>query len=240
MAGFGAAAVTLGMAGLSRDALGQGTPSPEASEGAGISGGCQLPPLPYAYDALEPYIDQETLSLHHTKHHAAYVKGFNDALAALAQARASGEYGLIKHWSRELAFHGSGHVLHALYWENMGPKGRQEPEGDLMETMRSSFGDFSKFKAQFLEAATAVEASGWGILVFEPFRGRLMVMQAEKHQDLTVWGVYPLLICDVWEHAYYLRYQNRRKEYVSNFFQVIRWEAVEQRFHTARKLRKTT
>ena len=96
--------------------------------------------------------------------------------------------------------------------------------------MEKSFGGFNRFKEQFAAATNAVEGSGWGIMAFEPFRGYLVVLQAEKHQDLTIWGVYPLLVCDVWEHAYYLKYQNRRAEYVENFFNLIHWPEVEKRY----------
>ncbi|MBI4773762.1 MAG: superoxide dismutase [Deltaproteobacteria bacterium] len=206
---------------------------------AGVAGECKLPPLPYAYDALEPFIDKETLTLHHDKHHAGYVKGFNEALDALAKARAEGDYSLIKHWSRELAFHGSGHVLHSLYWTNMAPKGGSGPDENLLNAINQSFGDLDKFKAQFEAATVAVEGSGWGVLAFEPYRGYLLVLQAEKHQDLTIWGVIPLLICDVWEHAYYLKYQNRRKEYVAGFMNIINWAEVGKRYsHAANMMRK--
>lgn len=224
MVGAGAAAVTLGLAGVA------GTAAAAGEEAAGVKGACRLPPLPYAYDALEPYIDKETLTLHHDKHHAGYVKGFNKALDALATARAEGDYGMIKHWSRELAFHGSGHVLHSLYWTNMAPKGGAGPDENLLKAINRSFGDLDKFKSQFKAATGAVEGSGWGVLAFEPYRGYLVVLQAEKHQDLTVWGVMPLLVCDVWEHAYYLKYQNRRKEYIENFMNIINWAEVGKRY----------
>ena len=227
MVGAGAAAVTLGLAGVA------GTATAAGEEAAGVGGGCRLPPLPYAYDALEPYIDKETLALHHDKHHAGYVKGFNAALDALAMARAAGDYSMIKHWSRELAFHGSGHVLHSLYWTNMAPKGGSGPDETLLKAIERSFGDLDKFKSQFMAATGAVEGSGWGVLAFEPYRGYLLVLQAEKHQDLTIWGVMPLLVCDVWEHAYYLKYQNRRKEYIESFMNIVNWGEVGKRYANA-------
>jgi Fe-Mn family superoxide dismutase len=190
---------------------------------------CRLPPLPYAYDALEPYIDKETLAIHHDKHHAGYVKGFNAAMKKLEEARISRDFGLIKHWSKEFAFHGSGHVLHSLYWAGMAPKGG-EPKGELLEALKRDFGGVDPFGRQFSAATSTVEGSGWGVLAYEPYMGHLVVLQAEKHQDLTIWGVYPLLVCDVWEHAYYLKYQNRRTEYVENFFKLINWTEVERRF----------
>lgn len=191
-----------------------------------------LPPLPYTYDALEPYIDKETVQLHHDKHHAGYVTKLNRALNELAEARRAGDYSLIKHWSREVAFHGSGHVLHTLYWQNMSPTGGGEPKGNIMETIKRDFGGIKEFREQFMAACNTVEGSGWGVMVYEPMGKRLVILQAEKHQDLTIWGVVPLLVCDVWEHAYYLKYQNRRTDYVKNFFNLINWKSIAQQYDT--------
>ncbi len=234
MKGFGVATMALGLGGL------YGTAHASGKKGAGpaAQGECKLLPLSYPYDALDPWIDRQTVTIHHDKHHAGYVKNFNTALRKLSEARASDDFSLIKHWSRELAFHGSGHVLHTLYWENMSPKGGGKPTGELMAAMGKSFGGFDQFKKQFAAATKAVEGSGWGIMAFEPFRGYLTVLQVEKHQDLTIWGVYPLLVCDVWEHAYYLKYQNRRAEYVKNFFNLINWPEVEKRYTMAKRLVK--
>lgn len=233
MKSCGVASMALGLGGLYGTAQASGkkgvTPSAQ--------GECKLLPLPYPYDALEPWIDKQTVTIHHDKHHAGYVKSFNNALRELSEARAAGDFSLIKHWSRELAFHGSGHVLHTLYWDNMSPKGG-EPTNELQAAMKKSFGGVDRFKAQFAAATNAVEGSGWGIMAFEPYRGYLIVLQAEKHQDLTIWGVHPLLVCDVWEHAYYLKYQNRRAEYVENFFKLINWPEVEKRLKMAKGLVK--
>lgn len=189
----------------------------------------ELPALPYAYNALEPYIDEQTVRLHHDMHHKAYVDGLNKAEAALAAARQAGDFALIKHWSRELAFHGSGHILHTLYWQNLSPTGGGEPEGKLAEAIQRDFGSFATFKAELIAATVAVEGSGWGLLTYQPLTGGLVILQAEKHQDLTQWGVTPLLVLDVWEHAYYLKYQNRRAEYVKNLFEIINWADVAAR-----------
>ncbi len=228
MRGLGAAAVIAGTTSLWRPALGE-------EKGFGLSGECRLPPLPYAYDALEPHLDTETLTIHHDKHHAGYVKGFNAALEALSEARAAGDHALIKHWSRELAFHGSGHVLHALYWSSMSPQGG-EPAGEFLQAMERSFGSYKSFLEQFAAATGAVEGSGWGVLAHEPYMGHLLVLQAEKHQDLGIWGVHPLLVCDVWEHAYYLKYRNRRKEYIDHFLKVVNWKEVGRRFDRVKGL----
>ncbi|MBN1202418.1 MAG: superoxide dismutase [Anaerolineae bacterium] len=197
----------------------------------------ELPPLPYAYDALEPYIDEQTMRLHHDKHHLGYVNGLNKAEEMLAQARESGDYGLVKHWSREAAFHGSGHFLHSIFWPNMAPPGNGGgglPTGELAGQIDKDFGSFEKFKAHFGAAAKAVEGSGWGLLVWEPELGQLQMLQAEKHQNLTQWIVTPLLVLDVWEHAYYLKYQNNRGAYVDAWWNVVNWADVAERFRAAR------
>jgi len=195
----------------------------------------ELPPLPYAYDSLEPHYDEQTVRLHHDKHHAAYVAGLNKAEEQLATARASGDYALIKHWERELAFHGSGHLLHTLFWENMTPRGGGQPGGDLATQIARDFGSFDAFKAQFTAAANAVEGSGWCLLGWAPGLDKLVILQVEKHQDLTVWGVVPLLIVDVWEHAYYLKYQNRRAEWLGSWWNIVNWADVASRFARAHK-----
>ncbi|GAB4547084.1 MAG: superoxide dismutase [Phycisphaerales bacterium] len=186
-----------------------------------------LPDLPYAYDALEPVIDAQTMEIHHSKHHAGYVRGLNRALSKLEEIRnGSGDAALIKHWSRELSFHGSGHVNHAIFWMTMGPDAGGRPGGMLGEAIDRSFGSFDKFKLHFGAAAKAVEGSGWGWLVHEPASGHLMVIQGEKQQDMMMTGVVPLLGIDVWEHAYYLRYQNRRADYVDAWWDVVDWSKV--------------
>lgn len=198
--------------------------------------GHELPPLPYAYDALEPYIDEQTMRLHHDIHHAGYVKGLNNAEAKLAEARAAGDFALVKHWSREAAFHGSGHLLHTVFWPNMiaASEAKPAPDGALAEAIDRNFGSFDAFKAQFVAASIAVEGSGWGILAYRPADDSLVILTAEKHQNLTQWGVVPLLVLDVWEHAYYLKYQNRRGEYVKNFFNIVNWDDVAARYAGAR------
>ena len=189
-----------------------------------------LPPLPYAYDALEPVLNEQTLLIHHDKHHAGYVAGLNKTIETLDAARKSGDMTAVKALARDLAFHGSGALLHALYWESMAPGGGTLKNGLLKSAIDRDFGSFAGFQTQFLAASKDVEGSGWGVLAFEPVSGRLLVLQCEKHQNLTIWGVQPLLVCDVWEHAYYLQYQNRRPDYVDKFFTIINWPGVEQRF----------
>ncbi|KAA0216531.1 MAG: superoxide dismutase [Leptolyngbya sp. PLA3] len=194
----------------------------------------ELPPLPYAPEALEPHLDAQTMAIHHDKHHAAYVKGLNAALKALFEIRAgSGDTSLISHWSRQLSFHGSGHLNHTLFWLGMAPAGRGGggmPTGKLLSQIERDFTSFEQFVAHFKAAATAVEGSGWGWLVWEPLARQLLVLQMENQQKLLVTGVIPILGIDVWEHAYYLKFQNRRAEYVDAFMNVVNWPWAGQRF----------
>lgn len=200
-------------------------------------GGHTLPPLPYNYDALEPYIHQEIMRLHHDKHHQSYVDGLNKAEKEMQKARKTGNYDLIKHWEREAAFHGAGHYLHTIFWSVMTPNGGGKPTGMLMREINQSFGSFEQFKQHFSEAAKNVEAVGWAILVWSPRSQRLEILQAEKHQNLSQWDVIPLLPLDVWEHAYYLQYKNDRKKYVDNWWNVVNWKEVERRFHVAQQVK---
>ncbi len=190
----------------------------------------ELPPLDYAYNALEPHIDEQTMKLHHDLHHAAYVKGLNTAEAKLAEAREKNDFALVKHWSRELAFHGAGHFLHCIFWKNMGPNGGGKPKGALLQQIEKDFASYDAFIAQFKAAAGAVEGSGWAMLVKNWPANKLEILTSEKHQNLTQWVVEPLLVIDVWEHAYYLKYQNRRPEYIEAFLKVVNWQDVERRF----------
>ncbi|HHY39493.1 MAG TPA: superoxide dismutase [Clostridia bacterium] len=192
-------------------------------------GGHTLPPLPYPYNALEPYISATTLRIHHDRHHASYVSGLNRAELAIAGARESGDFTLLKHWERELAFHGSGHILHGIYWTNMSPRGGGKPAGLLEEEINRAFGSFDAFRAQFSVAAEQVEASGWAILGWQPYWRRLEILTAEKHQNLTQWGIIPVLVIDSWEHAYYLDYQNRRGDYISAWWNVVNWVDADRR-----------
>ena len=189
----------------------------------------ELPPLPYAYDSLEPHIDEATMKLHHDKHHLAYVNGLNAAEKNLEEARKTGNYALVKHWEREAAFHGAGHFLHVIFWENMSADGGQ-PSPELKTALEQRFGSLETFLAHFKAAGAAVEGSGWVILTKNLTNGQLDILTAEKHQDLSQWVSYPILCCDVWEHAYYLKYQNRRAEYLEAFCKVINWKDVSKRF----------
>lgn len=193
----------------------------------------ELPKLPYEYSALEPFIDATTMELHHSKHHAAYVKGLNEAESELAKARASGDFSLVQHWSRKVAFNGGGHALHSLFWQTLAaPKngGGGEPSGDLADAITRDFGSFAAFKAQFSAAAAQVEGGGWAILHLRNSDNRLVVLQAENQHKLSSWDTTPLLPLDVWEHAYYLKYQNKRPDYVAAWWNVVNWSFVAKRY----------
>ena len=209
------------------------TPAPGAFAGAFEGDEYRLPPLPYDYKALEPLYEEKTLTIHHTKHHAAYVKGLNETLQKLEAARQADDYSSVQHLSRQLAFHGSGHVLHTLFWHSMSP-GKPEVPASLADALTKSFGSVQNAQKQFAAATKAVEASGWGILVYEPISGKLLILQCEKHQNLTVWNVVPLLVCDVWEHAYYLQYQNNRATWVDNFMKLANWPFAAARLEQAK------
>ncbi|HOK09355.1 MAG TPA: superoxide dismutase [Candidatus Hydrogenedens sp.] len=199
----------------------------------------KLPELPYAYDALEPYIDARTMELHHSKHHAGYVKGLNTAEKALEEARAKNDFTLIQHWSKQAAFHGGGHFLHSMFWKVMaspGNGGGGKPSGELLELIERDFGSYDAFQNQFSSAANAVEGGGWALLHYRPADGRLIVLQAENQHKLTSWGTFPILGIDVWEHAYYLKYQNNRAEYVKAWWNVVNWSQVQKNLEALKGL----
>jgi Fe-Mn family superoxide dismutase len=172
------------------------------------------------------------VELHYQFHHKPAVISANKAEDSLAQARETGDFALVKHYEKELALNLSSHILHTIYWANLSATGGHL-QGDLLKTIEKNFGSHDKFKAHMAAAATSVEGAGWGVLGYLPASGKLMVLQCENHQKLTAWGVIPILVLDVWEHAYYLKYQNRRAEYVNNLFGIINWDHVATRFNWA-------
>lgn len=193
----------------------------------------ELPKLPYDYDALAPFLGEETLRLHHDRHHRGYVDGLNAAEEKLNEAREAGDFNAIRSLCDALAFNYSGHLFHSIYWECMSPNGGGEPSGALLEQIESDFESFPIFKAQFLAATNSIQGSGWGVLAWQPLGQKLVILQAEKHQNLAQWGVVPVLVLDVWEHAYYLDYQNRRTDYTAAFFDVVNWACVQDSFNGA-------
>jgi Fe-Mn family superoxide dismutase len=192
-----------------------------------------LPDLAYDPSALEPHISGQIIELHHDKHHAAYVKGANTALEKLAAARTSGNYDAIVGLEKSLAFNLGGHVLHSMYWANLSPDGGGKPDGELAAAIDEHFGSFDAFQSHFTQAATLVQGSGWGILSWEPIGRRLIVEQLEDHHENTTLGAVPLLAIDVWEHAFYLQYQNRKPEYLEAIWNIVNWPDVSRRFLAA-------
>ncbi len=198
-----------------------------------------LPPLPYDYKALEPHIDEQTMRIHHDLHHAGYTKGLNAALAKLAEIRSTGDFSNIQQLSRLLAFHAGGYFNHIVFWNNMAPAGKGgggEPEGALAAHIKRDFGAVDKFRQHFSAATNSVEGNGWGVLGYHPALKRLVVMTMMNQQDLATIGLVPLLMCDVWEHAYYLKYQNKRADYVTAWWNVVNWKNAAERYEAAMKM----
>ncbi len=196
-----------------------------------------LPPLPYPYDALEPHIDQLTMEIHHTKHHAGYVNNLNKALESAPELASRSLEELLANncaivpekIKTAVRNHGGGHINHSFFWEIMGPNAGGQPSGKLAEAITQTFGSFEKFKERFTEAALGRFGSGWAWLVLTPER-KLEVYSTANQDSPLMEGKIPILGIDVWEHAYYLKYQNRRADYVQAWWNVVNWAAVEKRF----------
>lgn len=195
-----------------------------------------LPDLPYDYSALEPHISGEIMELHHDKHHATYVKGANDSLDQLAEARDSNKLGTVNLLEKNLAFNLAGHVNHTVFWPNMSPDGGDKPEGELASAIDDTFGSFDAFRAHFSAVATGVQGSGWAILAWDTLGQRLNVHQLYDHQGNLPAGLYPLLLLDMWEHAFYLQYRNVKPDYVKAWWNVVNWADVQRRFAEARNV----
>jgi superoxide dismutase, Fe-Mn family len=195
----------------------------------------ELPKLPYGYGDLKPCMSEEQLRLHHDKHHAAYVKGANDLIEKLEKARKEDAELDMKSHLKALSFNLGGHMLHSLFWMNMAPEGRGGglPAGSAADAVNGEFGSFDRFKKEFSQAANTVEGSGWAVLAVSPQSGRLTVLQIEKHNVNVVPSLKPVLVLDVWEHAYYLDFRNERAKFVDAFWKVVDWEEVEDRLGTA-------
>jgi len=196
-----------------------------------------LPPLPYKYNALEPHISEQIMTLHHDKHHQAYVNGANAALDKLEKARAGAMQVDVRGVLRDLSFNIDGHKLHTIFWPNMAPagKGGGKPGGRLADKMDQDFGGFDKFKAQFSDACKTVEGSGWALLLYDREIDTLVVTQIEKQNFMHLAELPILLSADEWEHAYYLQYLNDRAKYVEAWWNVVNWDDVAKRFDGARK-----
>jgi superoxide dismutase, Fe-Mn family len=185
-----------------------------------------LPPLPYDAGALAPHVSAELMTLHHDKHHAAYVKGANETLERLADAEEWTVAGL----ERALAFNVNGHLLHSLFWTSMSPHGGNPPDGELGAAIDDSFGSFDALTKRFTACLTTVQGSGWAALVWEPTAGRLLVSQLRDHEDGNLADARALLVADAWEHAYYLDYRNEKAKWAAAFLAVADWESAATRF----------
>ncbi len=193
-----------------------------------------LPELPYDYGALQPHISATIMELHHSKHHQTYVNGANTALAQMAEARESGNLANINKLEKDLSFNLGGHVNHSIFWTNMSPDGGDKPTGELAAALEDGFGGFDKFQAHFTAAAVGVQGSGWALLAYDTIGGNLVIEQLFNQQDNIPALSIPLLMLDVWEHAYYLDYKNVRADYIKAWWNVVNWENVQQRFTAAR------
>jgi len=192
-----------------------------------------LPDLAYDYSALEPHITGELLELHHSKHHAAYVKNANQTLETLEDARGRGDFTRIAALERALAFNLSGHVLHSIFWRNLAPKAGGPPSGRLAQAFERDFGGFDKLKAQLTSVASTIMGSGWAALVWEPMAGRLLTCQIYDHQSNLAQGGMPLMVIDAWEHAYYIQYRNQKDAFFQAVWNLWNWKDVEARLEAA-------
>jgi Fe-Mn family superoxide dismutase len=191
-----------------------------------------LPKLPYDYNALVPAISEEQLTLHHTKHHQAYVTGANVLLEKLDKARKENADLDMKATLKELSFHVGGYRLHTLFWENLAPAGKSGggvPKGELAKAIDAEYTSFARFKKEYVQAALSTEGSGWAVLTFCMKTNRLLIMQLEKHNVNVVPGFRILMALDVWEHAYYLDYKNDRAKYIESFWNIVNWDEVNKR-----------
>ena len=194
-----------------------------------------LPELGYDYGALAPSISAAIMELHHSKHHQAYVTGANAAVAALAAARDSGDFANVNKLEKDLAFNLGGHVNHSIFWTNLSPDGGDKPVGELASAINDNFGSYDKFTAHFTAAALGVQGSGWAALVWDSIGEKLLISQFFDQQSNFAAGTVPVLMLDVWEHAYYLDYKNVRADYVKAFWNIANWANVQQRFDVARE-----
>jgi Fe-Mn family superoxide dismutase len=193
-----------------------------------------LPDLDYDYGALEPAIIGEINELHHGKHHLAYVKGANDTIEQIDEARNKGAFGSIVGLETTLAFHLAGHALHQVWWKNLSPEGGDKPTGELAAAVDEFFGSFDGLRAQLNAAASTIQGSGWGILAWEPVGQRLITQQLKDHHSNLSIATTPLLAFDSWEHAYYLQYRNLKADYIAALWNVVNWTDVNARFEAAR------
>jgi len=192
-----------------------------------------LPDLSYDYGALDPHIAGQIMELHHSKHHAAYVAGANTALEKMAEARNSDNFAAIAGLEKALAFNLGGHTNHSIFWTNMSPEGGDKPTGELAAAIDEHFGSFDKFRAHFTNNAMTIMGSGWSILAYDTIGKKLIIVQLYDQQGNVPVGIVPLLMLDMWEHAFYLQYKNVKADYVNAWWNVVDWANVQDRFARA-------
>jgi Fe-Mn family superoxide dismutase len=197
-----------------------------------------LPDLTYDYGSLEPYISGKIMELHHSKHHAAYVAGINGALAALEEAREKNDFANINKLQKDLAFHLGGHINHSIFWKNLSPDSEGRPEGELAAAITEFFGSFEAFQAHFNATALGIQGSGWAFLAWDSLGERLVIEQLYDQQGNVAPATIPVLMLDMWEHAFYLDYLNVKGDYVKAFWSIVSWGDVQARFEAARKQTK--
>ena len=195
-----------------------------------------LPPLPYAYNALEPHIEEATMRIHHDKHHATYVQNLNDALTQHKELAEMEVKDILSDLTKvpedvrtKVRNNAGGHFNHSLFWELMSPASTKEPKGKLLDAIKGEFGDFATFQEKFTAAAMGRFGSGWAWLIIDG--GKLTITDTPNQDSPQMEGKYPILGLDVWEHAYYLKYQNRRADYIKAWWNVVNWARVEELFH---------
>lgn len=199
-------------------------------------GNFMLQPLPYNENFLEPRMDEETLHLHYTFHHGDAVKAANRDLQNIRKAMDENNLDVVDFWTKKLSYHLSSHILHTIFWTNLTNK-QGDPKGALLKQIEKDFGTYDKLKSLIAKTSKGVDGNGWGILGYHPATQKLSVLQCENHEKLTLWGIIPILVIDVWEHSYYLKYRNRRAEFVDNLFPIINWDNVADRFDAALKIK---
>ena len=199
-------------------------------------GNFALQSLPYKENFLEPNMDQETVHLHYTFHHGDAVKAANKDLQMVKKAMDENNLETVDYWTRKLSYHLSSHILHTIFWTNLSNK-KSDPSGALLKQIEKDFGTYDRLKTLIAKTSKGVDGNGWGILGYHPSADKLTVLQCENHEKLTQWGVIPVLVIDVWEHSYYLKYRNRRAEFVDNLFPIINWDNVAERYALATRLR---
>ncbi|GAA1047041.1 superoxide dismutase [Rothia amarae] len=192
-----------------------------------------LPDLPYDYAALEPHISARIMELHHDKHHATYVAGANTAIEKMEEAREKGDFANIGKLSKDLAFNLGGHTNHSVFWTNLSPEGGDKPTGELAAAIDEFFGSFDGFREHFTNVATTIQGSGWAILAWDTVGKRLVIEQLYDQQGNISVGLIPVLQLDMWEHAFYLDYQNVKGDYVKAFWNIVNWADVQERFARA-------